>query len=602
MSENDKTASDTQEVQLPDAAAEAAPAPKAPKAPASGTPGDSKGAQRLKGLFGKGKKADKPADPKNAKAAASKLKDNWKKQPRKRKIIILAAVAAVLAAAVIITVSMNSAKPVEYVPLYSDLDASEASDVLTAVQQKGVAAKLEKGNVMVPSDRYDELLLELAAEGYPKSTLAYSVYNSKNNLTATDQDTKTYYLYQTQDRLQSTLKRISGVANAVVTLTPANDSNYVWQQANSSDKASGSVLVTMSPNRTLSESQVYAIKALVSHALYNLSANDVAVVDARTGQELSAASGSSSSDSLTNTTALDCEQLYQKKLEENVKKLLQSRYGSNGVVASAKVTLDFDKMMQEKNDLTRPANGKDAVRTESHAYNIAGTQTAASGVAGQTNNTDVPTYVNSKSPTSNGGTTQYTYSKTIDYGYIKTQIEKGQPDVKKASISVMVNDTNLPANKADLVDLVSKSTGIATANISVIAINPNASSAVSSKAINTQAAGGALTTQQLLLLAAVIAAVFIVVVVVLLFRSKRKAKQAAAIAAAKAEDQAADTADQMRNELEAYKKQLEDNARSKVNEKDQVAADEVRGFARENPQITAELLRSWLKEDENHGK
>jgi flagellar biosynthesis/type III secretory pathway M-ring protein FliF/YscJ len=54
----------------------------------------------------------------------------------------------------------------------------------------------------------------------------------------------------------------------------------------------------------------------------------------------------------------------------------------------------------------------------------------------------------------------------------------------------------------------------------------------------------------------------------------------------------------MRSELEAYKQQLEQSARSKVSQKDQVATEEVRNFAKDNPQITAELLRSWLKGDE----
>lgn len=222
-----------------------------------------------------------------------------------------------------------------------------------------------------------------------------------------------------------------------------------------------------------------------------------------------------------------------------------------------------------------------------------GAQTAASGIAGEESNTDVPVYKNSMSPTASGGTTQYTEKQDIDFGYIKTQIEKGQPEIKSASISVMVNDANLAANKADLVNAVAKATQIGADNISVMAINPNATPTTPT----TPAQNAPLTTQQILLLLAIAAALFIIIVVALVFRSKRRAKIEAAQMVAQAEDQAADTADKMRSELEAYKQQLEDNARAKVNEKDQVAADEVRNFAKENPQITADLLRSWLKED-----
>ena len=343
----------------------------------------------------------------------------------------------------------------------------------------------------------------------------------------------------------------------------------------------------------MNEAQVNAIKSLVAHSMANLTKDDVAVIDSKTGQELMGTDSSSSGSSTTNTTALECEQLYQKKLEQNVKKLLQSRYGSTGVVASAKVTLDFDKMMQEKKDLTRATDGKDAVKHKENTYTVNGAQTAASGIAGEESNTDVPVYKNSTSPTASGGTTQYTEKQDIDFGYIKTQIEKGQPEIKSASISVMVNDANLAANKADLVNAVAKATQIGADNISVMAINPNATPTTPT----TPAQNAPLTTQQILLLLAIAAALFIIIVVALVFRSKRRAKIEAAQMVAQAEDQAADTADKMRSELEAYKQQLEDNARAKVNEKDQVAADEVRNFAKENPQITADLLRSWLKED-----
>ena len=156
-------------------------------------------------------------------------------------------------------------------------------------------------------------------------------------------------------------------------------------------------------------------------------------------------------------------------------------------------------MMQEKKDLTRATDGKDAVKHKENTYTVNGAQTAASGIAGEESNTDVPVYKNSMSPTASGGTTQYTEKQDIDFGYIKTQIEKGQPEIKSASISVMVNDANLAANKADLVNAVAKATQIGADNISVMAINPNATPTTPT----TPAQNAPLTTQQILLLLAI---------------------------------------------------------------------------------------------------
>lgn len=589
MSANEK---DTETQEIPAQKDPAQPAAKAANTPDKKN--SSAKTKKGKGLFGKKKGTDKKSDAggENLKETVLKVKETWTEQSPKRKIIMIAIAAAIIAVAIIATIALNSQRS-QYVVLYPSLEASEINDVYNAVKEKNVMPKIENGNVMVPSDQYNSLLLELASEGYPKSSLTYDISAKNDSITTTESDKKTNNLHQLQDRIQSTLKSISGVSNAIVTLNPTDDSNYVWQQANSTDKASASVLVSMSGNHTLNEAQVNAIKSLVAHSMANLTKDDVAVIDSKTGQELMGTDSSSSGSSTTNTTALECEQLYQKKLEQNVKKLLQSRYGSTGVVASAKVTLDFDKMMQEKKDLTRATDGKDAVKHKENTYTVNGAQTAASGIAGEESNTDVPVYKNSTSPTASGGTTQYTEKQDIDFGYIKTQIEKGQPEIKSASISVMVNDANLAANKADLVNAVAKATQIGADNISVMAINPNATPTTPT----TPAQNAPLTTQQILLLLAIAAALFIIIVVALVFRSKRRAKIEAAQMVAQAEDQAADTADKMRSELEAYKQQLEDNARAKVNEKDQVAADEVRNFAKENPQITADLLRSWLKED-----
>ena len=52
------------------------------------------------------------------------------------------------------------------------------------------------------------------------------------------------------------------------------------------------------------------------------------------------------------------------------------------------------------------------------------------------------------------------------------------------------------------------------------------------------------------------------------------------------------------DEVDQYKRQLEEAARAKVDTKDVAVTDEVRNFAKQNPEITANLLRSWLKEDE----
>ena len=102
------------------------------------------------------------------------------------------------------------------------------------------------------------------------------------------------------------------------------------------------------------------------------------------------------------------ELMVQSKIEGNVVRLLSPRYGSNGVVAVAKATIDYDKMMTEKMELTPNTDGSGNVTHNEGSYQINGTPPAGQVVGSQNNNsqtsvtksnTNIPTY-GYNSPTS----------------------------------------------------------------------------------------------------------------------------------------------------------------------------------------------------------
>ena len=216
MSANEK---DTETQEIPAQKDPAQPAAKAANTPDKKN--SSAKTKKGKGLFGKKKGTDKKSDAggENLKETVLKVKETWTEQSPKRKIIMIAIAAAIVAVAIIATIALNSQRS-QYVVLYPSLEASEINDVYNAVKEKGVMPKIENGNVMVPSDQYNGLLLELASEGYPKSSLTYDISAKNDSITTTESDKKTNNLHQLQDRIQSTLKSISGVSNAIVTLNP----------------------------------------------------------------------------------------------------------------------------------------------------------------------------------------------------------------------------------------------------------------------------------------------------------------------------------------------------------------------------------------------
>lgn len=527
----------------------------------------------------------------------AKAKESWDKQPKNRKRGILIAALSVLAIiliAIIITVSINASKP-GYKVLYTGLNAQETTEVHTALQDMGVTTQMNsKGEIMVPSEQYDMLLLRLAAQGYPQSAPVYDVWFDNNSMTATEQDKKTNLKYQLQNRLQTTLVRISGVRSAIVNLEVPEETNYVWQKATEDSNSKASVMLTLDRNVELDREQVTAIKNLVAFSVSNLSPDKVVVVDAGTGRELA---GTAEGISYNTSDALKAEQMYQQMLEDQVVRLLSARYGSNRVVAVARVTLDFDSMMQERNEkLGIGENGETPpIIHRQQYYGVNGLISAAEGLVGEENNTDIPSYPIDQGPNEEGGTTQFGSTEKFDWGYIRTQIQKGEADVTSASISVMVDDNNLDLTRNELIDLISNSTNIEPENISVASMNlpiidpepepePEESwlwQMVQQYWIYLVIAGAGL----LLLIG-----VGIFLLVFLKKRSKKKAAQAQAELDAQKES--------MAQELEDYRRKLEETAKAGAESPDTIIVDEVRNFAKENPEITASLIRGWLKEDE----
>ncbi|MCI9575704.1 MAG: flagellar M-ring protein FliF [Clostridiales bacterium] len=523
----------------------------------------------------------------------AKAKESWDKQPKSKKkgiIIIALSVLAIIVLAIVITAIINASKP-GYKVLYSGLDSQETTEVHAALQDLGVSTEMNnKGEIMVPTEQYDTLLLQLAAQGYPQSAPAYDIWNNSNSMTATDTDKKTALVYQLQNRLQTTLTRLDGVKSAIVNLNIPEESNYVWQKATEKSTSTASVTLTLDRNVTLEREQVTAIKNLVAFSTPNLEPEKVSVVDAGTGRELA---GVSEAGNYNTTDALKAEQMYQQQLEDNVVRLLSARYGTGNVVAVARVTLDFDKMMEERKQLLQLENGDDATTHREQHYSINGTIPGANGLVGEENNTDIPSYPMDQDPNANGGVTNFSSSEDIDYGYVLTQIEKGEAEIESATISVMVNDNNLDnATRTELIDQVSKSTNIDPANISLASMNLPADNVPEEP---TDVAQGFFEQYWLyLVIAGGILLLIIAAVIVIIIFTKRRARRLATQAQAELEEQQRS----MEEEMDAYRRQLEATAKAGAQSKDTVIVDEVRGFAKDNPEITASLIRSWLKEDD----
>lgn len=520
-----------------------------------------------------------------AKELADKGKAYWGglAPKQKQRFIILGCVAVL---ALVLVTLLFSVVGNGYEVLYPGIDQREAAQVYAALQDKGIPAQLSSnGEVSVPKESKNSVLLELAGQ-FPTTAPNYGIYTDHSGFTATESDRKFYLNAQLQDRLQETLKSMDGVASAIVTLNIADSSNYVWETNKAPSTAS--VTVTMKSGQKLSPQHAQTIKNLVSGSVPTMTPDNVVVIDSATMLEVRGVKDTEVK-TLFDLERLDYEAEYERRLVEKVESLLSSVYGPGGVRAIATVVLDYDKMLTEQLQYVPEDNGAGVKDHVSERYSVGG-DLISQGVVGEENNTDTPVYENG-----GAGDAQVTdIQREIDYSisYVKQQIEKGEALLKKATISVIVNDADFTTEKQEkLIGVVSKGTNIEPNNISITNLTYQDTTApVSGNDLAT-----IFQTYRLPILAAGGGLLLVIILLFVLVSSGRRRKKKTAQTTA--EENAQLLQDEERKKLEEQRRKIKQAAEESASKENQVSS-EIKRFVSENPEITASLIRSWLREED----
>ncbi len=502
-----------------------------------------------------------------------------KNMSRKQKIMSISIFGGVVLFAIILTLFLNSSNS-GYVPLYNNLETNEKSTIYSLLSQWGADVQFgSDGNIMVREDEFDIWILQLAAEGYPKTAPTYDHFSSNLGMTTTESERQQWILYQLQSDMRATLKSVDGVADATVIIDMPQTSNYIWDEADEQAKSSASVLLTLDPGVTLDPIQVSAIKNLVAFGVPKMSPEDVAVIDSRQSLELHA---ENDDETLTIGQNVEFEYAAQSQIEQNIVRLLSPRYGSDGVVATAKVTINYDAMLTEMLELQENPDGDGFVTSTQGSYTL-GEDVEMGGLVGEEDNTDFPQY--SYSGTDGEDATYFTWDTDIDYSYIKTQIEKGEARLERATVSVLVNEPSLTEQRREeLTNLISKSVDIEPDLIFVSGFNFEVADEDDSLEF------GNIT--QVAIIGGISFAGLLIIGLILFLLLRRRAKKAAE----QAEIDSQLEFERNKKEIEDYKRQLTADALATENPTNDAIVEEIRDFAKGNPEITANLLRSWLKE------
>lgn len=225
----------------------------------------------------------------------------------------------------------------EYRPLYSNLEASQASEIARVLDEAGVNFTIEPetGMVLVPTNEIHEARMKVAAAdviGAQQS--GYLILDQEQQLGTSQFMETARYHRAIEGELAKTIASLKPVRNSRVLLAIPKQSVFVRDAR----KPSASVFVELLAGRELERTQVKSIMHLVANSVPEMQAEDVTVVD-QNGMLLS--DFDDNSDIGETEKQFEFSQKVESELLEKVQKILMPVLGETEFNAQVSAEVDF---------------------------------------------------------------------------------------------------------------------------------------------------------------------------------------------------------------------------------------------------------------------
>jgi len=269
----------------------------------------------------------------------------WTGLDTRRKLILLLAMVATVAT--VLGLSRLATAP-NFTLLYSGLEPSSAGEVVAALEQRGVQYQVRGGSIFVDATQRDQLRMTLASEGLPMLTgQGYELLDNLSGFGTTSQMFDAAYWRAKEGELARTIQASTMIRTARVHI--ANATNQPFRPA-----TTGSASVTaISAAGALSPANAQAIRYLVASAVAGMDPKDVAVIDGRTGQVISADEASGNSQNAADRAS---------ELKRNVERLLEARVGAGNAVVE--INLEVVTERESITQRTFDPEGRVAISSE----------------------------------------------------------------------------------------------------------------------------------------------------------------------------------------------------------------------------------------------
>lgn len=318
----------------------------------------------------------------------------------------------------------------DYKPLFKNLAAEDAGQVVARVKESGVAYRLgdNGGSVLVPSSKVDELRLQLASAGLPKSgRIGYELFD-RTNFGATDFTEQVNFHRAIEGELERSVQALAGVEQARVHLTFPKDSIYTENR----QPAKASVMVKLKQGAKLSQQNVVAISHLAASAVEGLTPEGVSVLDMQ-GNLLSRLKKKGMPEGPDpDDASIEYRQKVERDLLTKLNATLEPLLGADKYRAGISVECDFTSGEQSEENFD-PAK---SVMISSQRSEDGSTGLVATGVPGTASNLPRPT---SRPSSGTVGNNRRSESITYQSSRFVKHLKVPQGGIKRISVGIVLD-------------------------------------------------------------------------------------------------------------------------------------------------------------------
>lgn len=552
------------------------------------------------------------------KSVVTTVKTKWTDASKMAKILVISIPIVVIAIIIVLCIILNNTGKNTAV-LFSGLSNSEAGEIASAIQALDGAPEVTvnaKGDVIVPAERADSIRMQMWAQGYPKSTTNYDIWDNGVDLWSTDMDKREIKRQQLETRLGSTISSMDKIQAATVNLTLPETSNYVIS-TEKGDSQCAVFLQLRSDAEPLTNAEVRAIYRGVTTSVEGLTNENVSVMDSKMNSyewvdpELDNVDDDEDKSGVdVARKRLEFEREFVQVLKDGLGEMFTKMYGENGFAFNVSARLNYDAKDVESTQY-QPVDGTNAgVINHQDQVNEGGKLDEDGGVVGVTPNADTsPDY-----PTITGledGQTFYYNKNEIQYSVsnIKETVKKDGYSIDALTVGLVVNQTNMTqAEREALQSIVANAAGTTVDYVSVYNLpfsldgtNPGVSGDGNVQIITPRVD----TFRDVLLYVVVgLGVLLLILLVVTLFmghsrKKKIRRRQEAAFAAAAQGGAAAGGANAQEPE---QPEEVDFNIASLTEEaakesRETILKREISDFSKTNPEIVAQIIKNMMKDN-----